>query len=54
MPVMIAPGLLPKRLEAQIKSCPSCEPDRRPRMFVCDYHDGWWDGYEAGKEEASG
>lgn len=25
----------------QIAACDRCEPDRRPRMFVCDYHEGW-------------
>lgn len=25
----------------QIAACPNCEPDRRPRMSVCDYHEGW-------------
>lgn len=26
---------------AYIAACDRCEPDRRPRMFVCDYHEGW-------------
>ena len=47
MSTMATPEAVPGRVLAEILTCDQCEPERRPRMFVCDYHAGWWDGWEA-------
>lgn len=44
---MYNPTLLNERELRELAACMDCEPDRRPRMFVCDYHEGWLEGYEA-------
>lgn len=43
---MAFPDLLPEHLLGKVKECDECEADRRPRMFVCTYHEGFWDGYD--------
>lgn len=35
------PDTIDGQIAHQIDACDHCEPDRRPRMFVCDYHEGW-------------
>lgn len=52
MSTMLIPHLVPDYLRAKVEKCPSCEADRRPRMFVCTYHEGFWDGYEAGYRQS--
>lgn len=44
---------LPAAVRAEVEGCDHCESDRKPRAFVCEYHEGWMDGYEAGKPAAS-
>lgn len=51
MSTMVHPESLPDAVLAQAKDCPSCETDRRPRMFICSYHEGWWDGWSAKEEQ---
>lgn len=44
--MLISPEAASPLLVSAAKECESCEADRRPRMFICAYHEGWWDGYE--------
>jgi hypothetical protein len=44
---MVPPESLPAEVLAEAERCDLCETDRRPRMFICAYHDGWWDGWLA-------
>lgn len=45
--MMVNPETVPLAVREQMGACGYCKPDRRPRMFVCEYHSGWWDGWEA-------
>lgn len=54
MSTMAAPWGIPAEVQKAIGGCPSCEPERRPRMFICDYHEGWWDGWDAHEQRQSG
>lgn len=45
--MMAYPEQLPAAVLAHVMACDQCESKRRPRMFVCTYHEGWWDGWEA-------
>lgn len=47
MSTMVTPGGLPPKVLTQAILCTDCETDRRPLMFICTYHEGWWDGWEA-------
>lgn len=47
---MVRPGTVPGEVLARIMFCDRCEGDRRPRMFVCDFHAGWWDGFDFARE----
>jgi hypothetical protein len=49
---MAAPEVLPAAVLAQVEACSECQPERRPRMYVCGYHEGWWDGWDAHAETA--
>lgn len=32
--------------------CPTCDPAGRPlSVYVCTYHEGWIDGYDAAERE---
>ena len=52
MSTMAYPDNVPAAVLAQIEQCTSCEPERRPRMFICDYHDGYWSGCDAAYERS--
>ena len=39
---------------ARVVACDRCEADRRPRMFICDFHEGWWDGWESALSNEEG
>lgn len=41
----------PKALQAII-DCNQCEANRRPRMFVCEWHDGFDNGLHEADEAA--
>lgn len=44
---MTHPKSVPAVVMAHVLACDHCEGQRRPRMFICFYHEGWWDGWEA-------
>lgn len=46
MSTMVTPDLLPEFLLAKVTKCSGCEANRRPRMFLCTYHEGFWDGWD--------
>lgn len=46
MSTMVNPDLLPEFLLAKVTNCEACDPVRRPRMFLCTYHEGFWDGWD--------
>ena len=37
-----------------VSSCPACDVHRRPRIYVCSYHEGWLDGIEATEQQNRG
>lgn len=37
---------IPDAVSEAIRECESCEVQRKPRVWICDYHSGYWDGYE--------
>ena len=37
---------IPDAVGEAIRECESCEVQRRPRVWICDYHSGYWGGYE--------
>lgn len=45
---------IPAVVSNAIRTCESCEVLRKPRAWICDYHSGYWDGYEAARENGSG
>lgn len=46
MSSMVNPGRIPDWLWPHIVACSGCEHDRRPRVSMCSYHEGYWDGWE--------
>ena len=38
---------IPADVSRAIRECESCEVLRKPRAWICVYHSGYWDGYEA-------
>lgn len=54
MSTMAHPESVPSTVLERIVNCDVCEAKRRPRMFVCAYHEGWWDGWEAADAQYAG
>ena len=54
--MMYPDALLDRGREAveAVSSCEACDVHRRPRMFVCSYHEGWLDAWEQAHDNASG
>ena len=51
---MVSPDLLPEFLLAKVTECDGCEVVRRPRMFLCTYHEGFWDGWDTAERLSEG
>lgn len=49
--MMASPDSVPSEIRDEVAKCPACQQDRRPRMFICDYHAGFVDGWEAARSE---
>lgn len=38
---------VPAAVREAFDGCESCEMIRKPRAWICEFHSGFWDGYEA-------
>jgi hypothetical protein len=50
---MLHPAAVDETELLEIIQCAHCESDRRPRMYVCEYHEGWLAGRAAAEREAA-
>lgn len=44
---------IPAVVREEFESCESCEMIRKPRAWICDYHSGFWAGFEEGLASGS-
>jgi len=44
---------IPVAVRDEFNACESCEVIRKPRAWICDYHTGYWAGYEDGQQNGS-
>ena len=51
--VMVNPDNAPPAVRRELEECDHCELDREPRAWICEYHGGWWDGWEAATEDGA-
>jgi hypothetical protein len=44
---------IPSEVSEAIRDCDSCEIQRKPRVWICDYHSGYWAGFEDARRRGS-
>lgn len=44
-------AFIPAAVSQAIRACESCEVLRKPRVWICEYHDGYWTGYDQAQQD---